>query len=339
MLAPLRILLPPVFNVDIPLQMTPVLQTLQHFDTVTYCSLGSEPAQVIIRSCMHTMIIENACLMHAVNGTSAAHLSYLVPAAQNAQQHRQSKLAAAYHWQKALQLFQDELSLGVNEKNMDALLSTMMLVCVYQFMLNESLPNPSESFVYAPAEKRQNCLQWLHIQHGFQALVTELGDRLRLSMWNPVLEDGEVKQTTRQFLVPPAGDEVHALFLDLCEISEKSSSEQNPFYTPLEHLLFFRRPEASVNKFTKLISFVGTVDERFHRLLLIREKRALLILAYWLAMMSELEQWWISRRARNECTAITAFLMSDPDEKVRKLLAYPARIMGMMDVSMKASLV
>lgn len=277
---------------------------------------------------MYHIALEKPYLMHAVNGVSAAHICHLLPAVQHPAQHRQSKLAAAYHWHEALRQFRDELSSGATRENMDALLSTVMLICVHQFMLADPSSDSSQNFVYAPAEKRYDCIRWLTIQHGFQALWAELGEYVWESVWNPVLRDADIKQIAPRFPDPVAGDEVHALFLELCEVDEQSSPEDNPYYTPLEHLLFLRRLQPTMNSFNKLITLVETIDDRFQRLLVVRDKRALLILAHWLALMDELHQWWISGRSRVECTAIITFLMHDRDERVRKLLIYPAKSVG-----------
>jgi len=54
------------------------------------------------------------------------------------------------------------------------------------------------------------------------------------------------------------------------------------------------------------------------------------LLVHWLALMSEIQQWWISGRSRLECIAITTFLMHERDERVRKLLVYPAKTVGIL---------
>ncbi|KAL2427276.1 hypothetical protein ABEF95_011005 [Exophiala dermatitidis] len=328
---PLRAALTPMFPFaeEHPKDMTPVLQTLQHFDTVTYCSMGSVIAQDIIKECVHGVAVQKPYLLHAVSGVSAAHLCHLLPANQHPVQHRQSKLADAFHWHKALTLFRRELSSGVNRQNMDALISTNLLVCVHQFMLTDHLPNPGKSFVYAPPDERPKRTKWLTIQHGFEALRDELREQVWDSMWKPVLMDANISQSAPLVCVAPNEDEVHALFLDMCQVSTHSSADNNPYYTALTHLLFLRQLEPTMNTFNKLITFVGIIHGKYYRLLLERDKPALLILAHWLALMTELRQWWISGRSKSECIAITTFLKFDQDKTVRKLLEYPARVVGL----------
>ncbi|EXJ65289.1 hypothetical protein A1O7_01630 [Cladophialophora yegresii CBS 114405] len=274
------------------------------------------------------LALQKPYLMHAINGVSADHLCYLLPAAQHPVQHGQSQLAAFYHWQKALQLFRDELSNGATEENMDGLISTVMLICVHQFMLSEPLPDPSKSFIYAPPEARRERLAWLTIQHGINALRSQLGDVIWNSIWRPVFLDSAIFQRVPNYVTSKAGDEAHSLFLEICEVTAESSCDTNPYYEALQHLLYIRRLRPSVTTFNKLVEFVAVIEGEFLRLLVSRDTRALLILAHWLAMMSEVGQWWISVRCKAECIAITTFLMHDRDERVRELLRYPARTVG-----------
>lgn len=293
--------------------------------------MGSDMGQQIVKASFYDLSLEKPYLMHAVNGVSAAHLCHLLPAGQHPIQHCQSQLAGAYHWQKALQLFRDELASGVNEHNMDALISTVMLICVHQFMLADALPDPSKSFVYAPSEQRDQRIKWLTIQHGFKVMQEQLGDLLWKSIWSPVLRDSDFKQNAPSISIMDTGssDETHTLFLDLCEITESSSPDDNPYLGALEYMLVLRQLKPNMNNFNKLVTFVTNIEGRYLQLLLDRDKRALLILAHWLALMSEIQQWWISGRTRTECIAIVTFLMHDRDERVRKLLEYPARTVGL----------
>ena len=161
-------------------------------------------------------------------------------------------------------------------------------------------------------------------------MQAELGDVIWESVWNPVFQDSDIKQPSGKIMTPEAGDETHALFLELSEITPESSVETNPYYEALEFLLFIRQLKPSVNRFNKLVTFVAVIEGEFLRLLLERDGVALLILAHWLALMSEIKQWWISARCKSECTAITTFLMHDQDERVRTLLRFSARTVGIV---------
>ncbi|KAK5064465.1 hypothetical protein LTR84_000298 [Exophiala bonariae] len=267
--------------------------------------------------------------MHALHGVAATHLCHLIPVSQDPVQHKRSKVAAAYHWQKCLQLFREELEAGPTRQNMDALISTVMLISTHQFMLPESESEPSKSFVYAPAHQRETCISWLFINSGFTALWRTLGENVAQSSWMPVLQDADIQTLRSPAHMWTPKDETHRSFLEVCEIETFSTPDANPYYTPLESLLLLRRLRSDGNFFNKAINFLGNIDSRYHRLLIARDKRALIILAHWLALMAEMQQWWLSGRCKAECLAITTFLMHDRDVRVLRLLDYPARIAGM----------
>jgi hypothetical protein len=290
--------------------------------------MGSDMGQAITRVTTRDFALETPYLMHAINGIAADHLCHLLPESKHPIQHGQSQLAGLYHWQKALRMFRDELAAGPNQRNMDALMSTVMLICVHQFMFTGSVPDPSTSFIYASPDRREDSLIWLQIHHGFTAMLAAMGDVIWGSVWNPVFRDSDITKSFTAILSPETGDETHALFLELCEITPASTLGNNAYHEALQFLLALRQLEPSGNRFNKLVTFVAVIEHDFRRLLLQRDKRALLILAYWLAMMSDLGQWWIGLRCKSECLAITTFLMHDQDKRIRALLRFPARAAG-----------
>jgi hypothetical protein len=64
-------------------------------------------------------------------------------------------------------------------------------------------------------------------------------------------------------------------------------------------------------------------------LLACKDARALLLLAYWYAKVSQCQQhWWVVRRAKMECLAICEYLerYHGRDEAVRKFLLSPRMV-------------
>ena len=179
------------------------LAAMYHFSALTYHTCGSPQGQAIIQSCILGVAMQTPYLMHAVLGVASAHMAYLLPADVNAFQHTRYKLADVYHWGQALRLFREELSdKGAQKDNVDALLSTIMLVTIYQFVLRddnvraafgEQLTSEEKwmrSFVFIENEKeRAEAMEWLTIQTGFKMLLTQLGRCLSHSVWMPVLQD------------------------------------------------------------------------------------------------------------------------------------------------------
>lgn len=72
--------------------------------------------------------------------------------------------------------------------------------------------------------------------------------------------------------------------------------------------------------FTNLVRFPCQMNPAFVPLVKTEEPVALLILAYWLAKMLEVDIWWLRARARSELFAICSYLDTGPDERFQTLL-------------------
>jgi len=271
----------------------------------------------------------NLSLRHATLGTAAAHLSYLYPVSTNPNEHCRNKLAAAYHWQKALQLFRNVISKpsSIGLHNMDALISTCMLITIHSFYAPD--PDPYKSFVYTPRPQRLSTLKWLTVHSGFRLLVEQLANHISRSIWFPVMSEAGPRPMA--IMDPPSNSHIITTFISLCDISSTSTVDTNPYLAALAHLLPYFPLRACLpmqTSFNQLVAFMGRLSPTMHDLIVALDPAALLIFAYWLALMTHLDQWWITGRATSECMAIVTYLMHNPDEKIQSLLEYPATVVG-----------
>lgn len=326
--------------------MTSPLATLHHFEELTAYTCGSPMAQPIIKSSILSLARQWAFLLHAMLGTAAAHMSHLLPADLNAVQHARNRAADAYHWGQALKLFRQALAPGGTRENMDALLTTIMLVAIHQFRLSEddqSTPvtqndrvSREGSFVLIDDDdKRLAAMHWLTIQSGFKVLLDQLQRFIADSMWISVLEDASRIPDGR--VCDEAGsttDDVERLLCDFCNITNESTEENNPYYGSLATVLSIRRLRPIRQEyFNKLIRVIGRLTHEMRTLLWLRDTAALLVLAHWLTLMAGLNQWWIIRRAEREIRAIISYLMVkdvglDTKKRVRLVLREPALLAG-----------
>jgi hypothetical protein len=76
--------------------------------------------------------------------------------------------------------------------------------------------------------------------------------------------------------------------------------------------------------FTALMAFCGRTWPNIRPLVLQKDPRGLLLLAYWFALVKQVGQWWIVERARSECMAIVRYLAELQDPTITPLLAFPA---------------
>jgi hypothetical protein len=333
-------------------KITSALATLNHFEEFTAYTCGSPMGQRIIQSSILSLAGRWHFLLHAILGTAAAHMCYLLSVEGNALQNARNKAADAYHWGLAVKLFRQELiggedAPGATRENMDALLSTIMLVAVHQFILREEdgvTPNTRDdelnwqgSFVLVEDdEKRLLALEWLTIQSGFKVLLDQIRHFISDSIWMPVLEDAATNPSLSIFNESDAtSDDVERILCDFCNISGESTLDDNPYYGSVQTVLHFRRLRPiRQNMFNKLIRVIGRLTHDMRRLLWRRDTAALLVLAHWLTLMAELNQWWITQRAKREVRAIVVYLISqDVDaetaRRLRIVLLEAASLVGL----------
>ena len=334
--------------------MTSPLASLHHFEALTAHTCGSPLGQSIIRSSIVALAGRAPYLMHAMLGVAAAHTAYLLPVEVHAVQHARNKLADAWHWGHALTLFRKELGgesngAGAGRSNMDALLTTIMLVGIHQFMLVEhheksvmssNAERWKSSFLFVDnGDARWAAMEWLTIQSGFRLLLNQLERHLGESVWLPVFMDADLEEplTTPVRLQDGSEtdyDEVEQLLCQFCSITGESTPENNVYYSTLETVICVRRLRPMVPElFNKLVTLLGRVSPEMKKLLWARDTAALLILCHFLSLMSELKQWWITARAESECHAIMVYLHDQSRDdinpgRLQKVLAEPAKAMG-----------
>ena len=310
--------------------ITPYIQTLCHFENLTYTTLGSSIVQAVI----HTSNLKHATsypyLMHATLALSATHLKHLLPASNNPKLHRQHALTEAYHWQRALHLFRMELDspVGLDGHNMDPIISTSMLLSRVSFAAPPD-SGSSQSFINTTSlTQTTTALNWLTVQSGVKPLLIAFRPHIPTSLWFPVFVDSDNGIGTF-FDERPGSAGMPTLLAQLCDIDANSTISSNPYHAPLRLLAPLLRIEAGISTFGKLITFMGRISIEFQLLLRQKDARACLILAYWLAMMAQVNQWWIVGRAKSECMAICTYLRDEPDARIRTLLEFPTGLCGL----------
>lgn len=158
---------------------------------------------------------------------------------------------------------------------------------------------------------------------GFKSLFYIFGSFQPQSKWSQILESTDDADGT--FSSPRPGiDGLPWAFVDLCELNANSTADNNPYYyivrilTPCLHL----RP--STENYATLFACLGRVWSNLKTLLLRRDPRGLLLVSYWFALVRQIDQWWLTKRARSECKAIVAYLAALEDPAIAALLPFPA---------------
>ncbi|PGH34905.1 hypothetical protein GX50_02256 [[Emmonsia] crescens] len=274
----------------------------------------SDTGKDVTNGGMMRIAFQTPYLMHAILGVATSNLRRLLSWKSSI------KIAESYHWQRAINLYQRELSTPIGVHNMDGLMSTCMLMGVLSFSGEEYKPENSWLFSSDP-----KALNWLLLQSGLRYLLKFTGPYLPQSIWYDVFMESNVPIVDYH---GPGAEGLHPGLAELCDIDETTTEETNPYHWPLRMLSPLLDLVSSRENFTKITSFMGRLLPDYTSLLGKKDPRAVLILGYWLAKKCQENHWWMHTRVHAECVAVCMFLENSPDPRILKLLEYPAEHCG-----------
>ncbi|KAK1058953.1 hypothetical protein LTR74_013010 [Friedmanniomyces endolithicus] len=317
-----RIRLSDLFALDqhAPPASISTVRLLQHFQSIASATLGDSTVQHVMSSHVAHNSWSQPYTMHMLLAVSSAHLKRLTLASITPEASRRSSLAEAEHWHNGLALYRAALASRSTAHNVDALIGTTFLSVIFAFALEDQIP--ANAFLTNYDEAVAHALSPLAAGSGILALDQAVPMQSAVA-WMPVLRKGNDRvgtytdQSPGTAGLPPA-------FVQLCGMDERSSAANNEYHSILRLLAPLLRLERSVEHFTKLIAFGGRTFGLFRPLLRKRDARALLLLGYWIALLRQLDQWWLNVRVRSSCLAIVTYLRTVGDLGVEALLAFPA---------------
>jgi hypothetical protein len=115
--------------------------------------------------------------------------------------------------------------------------------------------------------------------------------------------------------------------LELYGVHDGMSDEErqsNPYLAALARLAPLMTMERGSITLIRYFGLVSTLGPDFLVLVQQNDLRALLILAYWYGLMSNVQFWWTSARVLRDCQGLVMYLEAHGDEKLRSLLDFPA---------------
>lgn len=155
---------------------------------------------------------------------------------------------------------------------------------------------------------------------GFRSLFSFLrGDAQPRSQWLSIMmrTDDNSKTFTRE----DAGNEgIPRSLAELCEINADSTIYNNAYHKIVRSLVPLLELTPSLENFPIFFAFLGRTWTRFRPLVYGKDPRGLLLISYWLALLQQLGQWWLQRKAGQLLDLIVAYLWEVGDSRIRKML-------------------
>ncbi|KAJ5988457.1 hypothetical protein N7481_003667 [Penicillium waksmanii] len=301
----------------------------QHFMNSTVKTIASPAIRKVMGSDMIRVsfalaislngLPQNPHLMYTVLAVGILHLNRISP-------NKERSFAEAYFWQQALQQYQRALSSPVRPDNVDALLSSCMMMGVMTICPEDF--SPTDSWVLT---NRPEAMNWLCLQSGLRTIITLAAPYIPDSIW-AVSFDAIVKEERTIFdEKPQAGrDGLDPDLADLCQIDEYTTENNSIYYDPLRILSALLKLERNRPNSAHVSSFMGRLECDFLALCRKRDVPALVMLVQWMGLMCAAAEWqpWIEGRIRPECIAICMFLEHSTDPLVLRLLKFPAEASG-----------
>lgn len=230
------------------------------------------------------------------------------------------------HTQESLTLFNQRLSGSFPSEERDALWVTSGMLGTISFFHLEA-QHPEEAWPLKPFSKLD--LNWLRLSEG---------KRQVWHLTNPAREGGLLQgmalehQRIAFHCYRPGGLEtLPPELLALCELDEKSNKDNNPYFLAASTLSRIWNVDNIQTIFLYFFGFITITTSEYANLLEAKDHRALLLLAYWYALVRQTEHWWILPRVMLECQAICIFLerYASQNTRIQTLLQYPRTLCGM----------
>lgn len=251
--------------------------------------------------------------MHVVQTMTAIHDRHL-----SAPLTSRQTTTEMYHLSQAAALFNEGLSSNVKSSDRDALWITAAMLGIIAFSWIDAT-NPEEAWPIS--DTKPNNLEWIKMSE------------LKPAVWhltNPLRPDSpfHVLQKDYESLAHGPGDgrieNVPCAFLELYNLNSSSNAENNPYYAAVLGLATLLQLECDRSNVFRFLSFISRLGDEFKKLLILKDPRALLLLAYWYAKVCR-SGWWLVRRAILEGQAICLYLERNyPDAKdIQQLLQFP----------------
>lgn len=192
-----------------------------------------------------------------------------------------------FHWYQAIDFFNYKLSAPIHPSERDALWAAAALLGILT-LCHLDAKTPEEAWPLKEASALD--LNWLKMTEGKNE-VCKICEPSRIdSVFHPVspeylksLAAPEVPVTANSPWERPVLEALSPDLINLCDLSNTSNAENNPYYTTAFSLAQVLNVDGYQSTIVNFLSFISHMDSAYKRLLERKDPCALLLLAYWYA--------------------------------------------------------
>jgi hypothetical protein len=260
--------------------------------------------------------------MHAVMAITCAH-----DRCTNGPASSKPSILEAYHLNRALTMFNQKLNMKIKSADKDPVLATCALMKGICLATNYS-SCPEDVWPLNP--EGSSPFDWLKLQDGNKAVWRLISPLDPGSAFNFLAH-----HTLQPASLPPPSFEgyqsVRRLMTELFNLDQSSHSSHNPYRSAVPIILSLMGINCNNDTIYQFFRFSAECKSDLRRLLFIKDPRALLLQAYWYAMVST-GLWHMQQRATVECQSICIYLKKYHADNLilQELLQFPKTKSGLL---------
>lgn len=264
--------------------------------------------------------------MHVAQTVTAIHDRYLstLPLSQTCKQ----TTVEAYHLSRAAALFSQRLSSPIGEEDCDPLRAAAALLGIIAFATIEG-STPEEVWPLKVSDPTD--FEWINMSE-HKCAVWNATDFPRVGGIITYKVNDHSSMAEFNVPIPDYGIEgIPPLFLKLFELDASSTTKTSPFYEAVHRISYLLGVDCDRERLPLYLGFIGHIQPKFKDLVFRKDPRALLLMAYWYAMVGR-SAWHLERRTvlQGQATCIYLDRHYPEEAEIHKLLEYPKLKLGLI---------
>ena len=223
------------------------------------------------------------------------------------------------HWDQATSSFQKRLSEPLRKGEHAALWTTAALLGTIVFLQTDAR-NMHEAWPLK--EPSSTDLDWVRFSDGKK----DVWKAVRPSEPDPVFRTLTAVHIDELWPKPTTEPDISVLPVGFLKLYDMHIQNGNPYWTAVTSLIRVLEADCQLAQTViAFLSFISTMDPGLKERLIVKEPRALLLLAWWYATICRLPVWWLLRRAWLEGQAICLYLEEryPDDSDLIRLVQFP----------------